>query len=141
LDITFKNKISVNDYIKLRRTADWKDISKRQVRAGLRNSVYLLSARHNKMTIGMARVIGDGGYVLLIVDVVVLPEYRGKGVGTMIMENVMARIHDSVRDGEGVMVQLMSAKGRESFYRRFGFVSRPNESLGPGMTQWIEDIR
>jgi len=31
----------------------------------------------------------------------------------------------------------MSAKGRETFYKQFGFEERPNEKLGVGMTQWI----
>ena len=131
----------MSDYIKLRKTADWKDISKRQAKAGLKNSVYVLSARLNGKTVGMARIVGDRGYVLLIVDVIVLPELRGKGIGTQMMERLMAHVHNSIKDGEGVMVQLMSAKGREAFYGRFGFTLRPNGNLGAGMTQWIEDIQ
>lgn len=30
----------------------------------------------------------------------------------------------------------MRQKGRV-FYRQFGFVERPNDELGAGMTQWI----
>ena len=139
MDVTFKNRIPVKDYIRLRRTADWNELSRRQVRTGLRNSALQLAARHKRKTVGMARVVGDGGYVMLIVDVIVLPEYRGKGIGTKIMEKLMECIHESIKDGEGVMVQLMSAKGRENFYKRFGFATRPNDALGPGMSQWIED--
>jgi len=36
-----------------------------------------------------------------------------------------------------VFINLMAAKGRESFYKQFGFVERPNEEFGAGMTQWI----
>ena len=138
MNIKLKTKISIDDYINLRKTADWKDISRRQARAGLKNSVYKLSAKIGNKTVGMARVVGDGGYVMLIVDFVVLPEYRGKGIGTEMMKNVMEFIHNSIKDGEGVMAQLMSAKGRENFYKRFGFAPRPDGNLGAGMTQWIE---
>ena len=138
MNIKYKNKISIDDYIKLRKTADWKDISRRQAKAGLKNSVYALSAKIGNKTVGMARIVGDGGYVMLIVDVVVLPEYRGAGIGTEMMKNVMEFIHNSVKDGEGVMAQLMSAKGRENFYKRFGFKPRPDDTFGAGMTQWIE---
>lgn len=27
----------------------------------------------------------------------------------------------------------MAAKGKEGFYRKYGFVERPNETQGPGM--------
>ena len=137
-EIKFSGRISLNDYIKLRKTADWKDIGRRQARAGLKNSVCLLSARMGGKTVGMARVVGDRGYVMLIVDVIVLPEYRGRGIGTKLMEELMRRIEGLIRDGEGAMVQLMSAKGRENFYKRFGFTERPDGKLGAGMTQWIE---
>ena len=50
----------------------------------------------------------------------------------------MERVKNSVAEGEGVMLQLMSAKGRERFYARFGFTARPNANAGPGMTMWID---
>ena len=136
-NVVIKNKISVRDYAALRKTADWKDIGRRQAAAGLRNSIIKINASIGGKTVGMARVVGDGGYVMLIVDVVVLPEYRGKGIGTLMMEALMERIHNFIRDGEGAMVQLMSAKGRENFYARFGFKARPTNDLGAGMSQWI----
>jgi hypothetical protein len=30
-------------------------------------------------------------------------------------------------------VGLFAAKGKEPFYERFGFIGRPNETLGKGM--------
>ena len=139
MDVKFRNKISVNDYLKLRESAGWQNISARQARAGLRNSAYVLAAIYKGETIGMVRIISDGGYVALIVDFAVLPEFRGKGVGSRMMEILMERVHDGIRDGEGVSVQLMAAKGRENFYRRFGFMERPYGKFGPGMSQWIQD--
>ena len=127
--------------MRLRRAADWNEISRRQAKAGLKNSVCALSAVCGGKTVGMARVVGDGGYVALIVDVVVLPEYRGRGIGTKLMELLMERVCDTVRDGEGIMAQLMAARGREGFYGRFGFTARPSGSLGSGMSQWIEVSR
>jgi len=37
-----------------------------------------------------------------------------------------------------VFVNLMSAKGRESFYEKSGFEIRPNDNLGAGMSQWLK---
>ena len=32
-----------------------------------------------------------------------------------------------------IRTYLGASKGKESFYEKFGFISRPNEDLGPGM--------
>ena len=73
---------------------------------------------------GTGRVISDGVLHALIVDVIVPPEYQGRGIGTSIMERLIercraARIHD---------VQLFCARGKAPFYRRLGFVNRPADA-------------
>jgi len=42
--------------------------------------------------------------------------------------------------GEYVQIGLMSAKGKERFYQKFGFRSRPNDKEGSGMVVEIETI-
>ena len=44
---------------------------------------------------------------------------------------------DFLDKGQGISVNLMAAKGRETFYEKFGFKVRPNENRGAGMDQWI----
>ncbi|WP_253287331.1 hypothetical protein [Clostridium bornimense] len=34
-------------------------------------------------------------------------------------------------------IGLMAAKGKEEFYKKFGFIERPNDHQGPGMIQII----
>jgi hypothetical protein len=36
------------------------------------------------------------------------------------------------------MVSLMAAQGKEEFYKKFGFFTRPDETHGCGMCQWIQ---
>jgi GNAT superfamily N-acetyltransferase len=80
----------------------------------------------------MARVIGDNGLTYYILDVIVTPEYQGQGIGTAMMDKVMSfvRAHAS----KNSIIALMSARGKESFYERYGFVQRPNDKMGCGMT-------
>jgi predicted N-acetyltransferase YhbS len=86
----------------------------------------------------MARVIGDGGLVYYIQDVIVLPEYQGQGLGAKMMDKVMAYIRGQVK--HSAIIGLMSAKGKEPFYERYGFIPRPNENLGSGMTLLWEGL-
>ncbi len=136
-DMQYINSISLADYNNLRKSVGWDEIENKQAQTGIDNSAYIVSAVYKGKTAGMARVVSDGGYVAIIVDVVVLPEFHGMGIGKTMMDMVMGHIKDNLAEGQGVFVNLMAAKGRQSFYRQFGFIERPNEHLGPGMTQWI----
>ena len=70
-------------------------------------------------------------------DVMVLPEHQGRGIGRAMMTHVMQYLSERSRDG-GIFANLMCALGRESFYEQFGFERRPYETRGSGMTQWME---
>jgi GNAT superfamily N-acetyltransferase len=80
----------------------------------------------------MARTIGDGGLVYYIQDVIVLPDYQGRGIGTRMMDRIMAYVRTHARHNS--IIGLMAAKGREPFYEKYGFTRRPNDQLGCGMT-------
>lgn len=136
--VGFTHEITVEDYNNLRQSVGWNKIEARQAAVGLQNSSFKIAAVENGQTIGFARTVSDGGYVVIIVDVIVLPAYQGRGVGRRLLEGVMTNIREKLEPGQGVMVNLMAAKDKEPFYLRFGFTARPNDSLGCGMTQWIQ---
>ena len=76
----------------------------------------------------MARAVGDGGYHLLVVDVIVHPDYQHKGIGKQMITQLMDFVHSEyIEDGETTMVSLLSAKDKEPFYEKFGFFRRPND--------------
>jgi len=137
LDIKYVKQISVEDYNYLRKSVGWAEIERSQALAGINNSAFIISALVNDKTAGAARVVSDGGYIVVIADVMVLPEYQGNGIGKTMMQKVMDFIKGNVNEGQCVFVNLMAAKGKEPFYSQFGFETRPNESLGAGMTQHI----
>jgi GNAT superfamily N-acetyltransferase len=86
----------------------------------------------------MARVISDGGYVVYIADVVVNPAYQGMSIGRLMMEDIMTFIKNNLVVNGPVMVNLMAAKEKEGFYENFGFLARPGEGTGAGMTLWVK---
>jgi GNAT superfamily N-acetyltransferase len=123
---------SAEDYNRLRASVGWKTHNLAVVTAALPNSLYGVCAYIGEDLVGMARVIGDGGLAFYIQDVVVLPEYQGQGVGTQLMNAVMGYIR--AHAVENSVVGLMSALGKEAFYTRYGFKTRPSQHLGAGMT-------
>jgi ribosomal protein S18 acetylase RimI-like enzyme len=138
MEITYENYISAEACDKLRNSAGWPRMHPDQIKAGLSNSAFIIAAKDGDDTLGMARVVSDGGYVYFIVDVIVLPGCQRRGIGKAMMEMVMEYIRNNLRDGYCIQVDLLAAKGREDFYERFGFIKRPNDVFGCGMTQRIK---
>ncbi len=133
----FVGHISVEDYNGLRRSVGWPEIEAAQAQVGIDHSFFLVAAIADGRTVGMTRVVSDGGYFMLIVDVIVHPDYQGRGIGRAMMERAMARISRHLKPGQSAMVNLMAAKEKEPFYRRFGFIERPNDTSGAGMVQYL----
>ncbi len=137
-EIQFVHTVTENEYNFLRKSVGWPELPARQAHQSINNSVYFVAAKHENKTIGMTRVVGDGGYIAYFADVIVLPEYQGLGIGKTMMNMALQSIKDSMCEGETVFVNLMAAKGKEPFYRKLGFVDRPNETHGAGMTQYLK---
>jgi len=135
MEIKFKNMIDVETYNKLRETVGWNPLAPQQAQRGLEHS-YCIVAEAEHKTAGMLRILSDNGYMAFIADVMVFPEYQGKGIGTALMEKAMDHIRTESR-GLTVIINLMAVQGKESFYTKFGFIERPNSSDGAGMHQWI----
>ena len=103
------------------------------VEEALKNTLYSLCVYDDNKLIGYGRIIGDKTIFLYIQDIMVVPEYQNKHIGTGIMENLLNRINEFKKINPNIRTYLGASKGKECFYEKFGFISRPNEDLGPGM--------
>lgn len=132
-----ENQLSLEEYLGLRASVCWKVLQKEQAEKALQNSIYTVCAYDGDQPVGMGRVVGDGAVIVYIQDLVVHPEHQGQGVGRKIMEQILQFVRNMNPEGNEMMLCLMCAKGRESFYQKFGFLARPTDALGPGMIQYI----
>ncbi|WMJ22827.1 GNAT family N-acetyltransferase [Paludicola sp. MB14-C6] len=137
MDITYANSLTAQEYNVLRKSVGWSEIHLEKAKLGLEHSAFITVAQQGSTPIGMARVISDYGYVAYIADVVVNPSFQGHGIGKQLMQNVIDYINSTLIEGHFVMVNLMAASGKESFYEGFGFQKRPTNENGSGMTLWI----
>ncbi len=69
---------------------------------------------HDERLIGFGRAISDGVYQAAIYDCAVSPEFQGKGIGKMIMDNILSQISNC-------NVILYASPGKEGFYQTHGF--------------------
>jgi GNAT superfamily N-acetyltransferase len=118
------------EFERLFRSSGWDEadaVPAGRLAAALPHAWYAVCARRGGEIVGTGLVLSDGAMHALIVDVIVLPEMRGHGVGKEIMKRLIARC----REAGILQIQLFSARGKRGFYERLGFVARPDD--GPGM--------
>lgn len=133
------NEITVDQYLMLRRRVGWKTLSREQAELALANSLVTVGAYLADQPIGMGRLVGDRAVICYVQDLIIPPQAQGYGVGSVILKRLIAYAKELRLPGTELMLDLMCAKGRESFYAQHGFLARPTENLGPGMIQYLKD--
>ena len=132
----FYNRLFVEDYCRLRSSVGWAPLVEEQAQSSLENSDFIISCRENDETVGCARVFWDKGYIAYLADVIVIPEYQGKGIGKTLVSECIKYIDSQLKEGWRIKIVIVSAKGKEQFYEKLGFQIRPNEKEGAGMNMW-----
>lgn len=124
---------SAEEFNYLTNSVGWGIRKNNIVDEALKNTLYSLCVYDDDKLIGYGRIIGDKTIFLYIQDIMVIPEYQSKHIGTDIMENLLKQINEYKKINSNIRTYLGASKGKESFYEKFGFISRPNEDLGAGM--------
>lgn len=132
------NVIDTNTYLGLRNAVGWKPLTQEQAKKAIENSLLTVLAMEDGEPIGMGRIVGDGAVICYIQDLIVVPDYQGKGVGQAIIESLIDFVKENQLPDTQIMLDLMCAVGRENFYEKYGFIARPTEKLGPGMIMYID---
>lgn len=132
-----ENDLYVDTYLKIREQVGWKSLTREQAKKALENSLFTIVAIDDDKILGMGRIVGDGAVICYVQDLVIIPEAQGRGVGRIIMERLTEYVKSIQLEGTEMMLDLMCAKGRETFYENLGFISRPTDKLGPGMIQYL----
>ena len=86
--------------------------------------VVTLAHRSTGRLVGFARVLTDGVYLALILDVIVEPTARGLGLSSLLMETVLN--HPKVSLARSV--ELVCQPELIPFYQRFGFSDQVGRS-------------
>lgn len=119
---------TLKDYMYLREAANMEPRDLEGVKKGLGNELFsvVLIDKEERKTIGMGRVIGDGGTVFQICDMAVISTYQNQGGGKMIMDALMTFIKEQKIDR--AYVNLIADV--DNFYEKWGFRPTAPESKG-----------
>ncbi|HRS83389.1 MAG TPA: GNAT family N-acetyltransferase [Smithellaceae bacterium] len=69
---------------------------------------------HAGQLIGFGRAISDDAYQAAVYDCAIVPEFQGKGIGKILMNNLLSQLSHC-------NVILYAAPGKEGFYQAHGF--------------------
>jgi GNAT superfamily N-acetyltransferase len=120
---------TTDQYQKLRKAVGWYVVDDEATNRGLSNSLFGVLAVWDQRVVGCGRVVGDDGVYFYVQDVLVLPEYQGRGVGRAIMDAIMKFLKS--RATKSAFIGLMAAKDVAEFYEKYGFARRAENR--PGM--------
>ncbi|NBV18387.1 MAG: N-acetyltransferase [Janthinobacterium sp.] len=95
---------------------------------GLPNSLFAVQILQGDEVVGMGRIIGDGGCFFQVVDIAVLPAHQGKGLGKLIMREIMQFIETEVP--QSAYVSLIADGQAQDLYAQFGFRHTAPASVG-----------
>ncbi|MER6664963.1 GNAT family N-acetyltransferase [Amycolatopsis japonica] len=120
---------SVDDYLRLRREAGLSEPPREQAERGVGGAWASVQVIHRPTgeTVGMGRVISDGGWYFHIVDMAVLPAHQRRGIGDAVLDALLAAIDAAA---PGAYVNLLGDPPGWRLYKRHGFVETAPGTIG-----------
>ena len=124
-----RNTLTAEEFISL-----WESVwdgapSLEQVELGLRHTLFRVSVWDGDKVVAMARMNGDLGLDYYIKDVVVRPEYQGRGIGSLMMKELLNFINNNGVPGTEIFVELCAMPDKIPFYEKFGFSANEAQRL------------
>lgn len=114
-------------YCRLRVAAGLSPKTLEAARRGLPNTLYGVSLLREGEVVGMGRIVGDGGTLFSVIDIAVLPELQGRGLGKRILTALDAWLQANVP--ESAYVNLVADGDAKHLYAKFGFAETTPHSV------------
>ena len=115
------NELTAEEFITLWESVWGPGPSLAQTRLAMQHTLFRVSVFDENTIIAMARVIGDMGLDYYIKDVVVRPEYQQKGIGRLLIHELLQFIQCNGIKGTDIFVELCAEPDKMHFYEKLGF--------------------
>ena len=121
MDIKEYKNFHLEEIINLYQSVGWTNYLERTdiLEEAFANSLCVLGAYDDDNLVGIIRVVGDGKTIVFVQDIIVLPEYQRKGIGTKLL-NTIAEKYNAV-----YQIELLTdnTEKTKTFYRSVGFTA------------------
>lgn len=110
-EVRHANHSDEEQIFELYKNEGWQSFSKSKIVELLKTSSYLVITEDEKI-VAFARYLTDGIMTTFLAEILVLPTFRGQGLGRMLIEEIRNRAH-------GTRLELISEA--DDFYEHLGF--------------------
>ena len=121
MEIRKYESFRLEEIINMYRSVGWTNYLERTdiLEEAYANSLCVLGAYDAGRLVGILRAVGDGFTIVFIQDIIVVPEYQRKGVGTRLLKAVMDRYKHVYQ------MELLTdhTEKTKAFYRSAGFTA------------------
>jgi GNAT superfamily N-acetyltransferase len=126
---------TATDYVRLRRESGLTPRTLEQADRALSGSWVGCHVVHidDGATVGMGRLIGDGGWYFHVVDMAVLPAHQRRGIGDWVLGWLLDRVREAAPPD--AFVSLIADPPGRRLYARHGFTEDRDVSIG--MAMWL----
>jgi GNAT superfamily N-acetyltransferase len=119
------NDINWPQVLDLFESVKWKKRNLDEAKSSFEKSSHKCFIKYQNQIIGFGRTVDDGVYYGLIADVAVHPDYQGQGLGTLIVDNLKAKMKGYL------FITLTAAPGKDEFYTKLGWKRQKSAFLWP----------
>ena len=121
MDIKEYKNFHLEEIINLYQSVGWTNYLERTdiLEEAFANSLCVLGAYDDDNLVGIIRVVGDGKTIVFVQDIIVLPEYQRKGIGTQLLNTIAEKYNDVYQ------IELLTdnTEKTKTFYRSVGFTA------------------
>lgn len=128
MNIEFNNNIKTVDWLRVSELfsiVGWGSREPKDLKEAFEKSNFTYFAYENETLIGFGRTVDDGKYYALIVDLVIHPDFQGKGIGSTILLHLKNALENYA------FTTLTSAVGKEGFYEKQGWMKQVTSFIWP----------
>ncbi len=123
------NELSAEEFILLWETVWGQSPNLEQTKLAMDHTLFRVSVFDDDRIVAMARMIGDMGLNYYIKDVVVIPEYQGRGIGRLLINELLKFVNDNGIRDTGIFVELCAMPDKMPFYEKLGFDTNEAQRL------------
>lgn len=116
LSYVIKGHVDIENIGDLRKSVGWNAMTE-YYNKSLINSYSYICCYDNEKLVGFLDIVSNAGSDAYIQDVMVRPEYQGKGIGTVLMQMAI----DMLKKDEIYAISVLFDEKLVGFYKKFGF--------------------
>ena len=128
--------ISASDLEELRNSVGWKKINSNQLEKGLKNTKYKVKVLYDNKLAACGRIVSDGYSMGVLNNIIVKPEFQGKGLGKTIVTSLFNMVNNDLEVGDRFQIEATPTSGNREFYVKCGMKYKPD--FQDGTYLWIE---